>query len=425
MRPIAEGRCEGPKCPSGTRKLPSGGLREIRTSRQRSSDCGPGEQSLPTTCAASLRQVAARKCATPHYCGCPPGTRAQRGRHLQDRRIAAEACHTWCRRAAAAANASCEDGYQWIAGYPQHMRANVAVRPVSRTSRRDAARRARAWNRETSSCQPRFNGSCTSAGSALDGVFRSQDPNCCQAPSRMINGTCCSPELLASGLCGSATNICQRPKVMSDGRCVCPSGTVGDDCHRIVRQYDMRPRRTACRWKMRAPEEKAADFGRVADADAAEHSIGHRHRDPAAAAAIRLAACRRAAGHAGGAADEAPSQTGDDEVTDMTIVTSNHSAPAIAAVYWHRRCADVGDACLQCQLSCPASWCALYKTGGTNCGFTSHAQCQASVSGVGGFCNEVPDGKSGAKVAARGATAEGRKANKRTGAESSGKAAPG
>jgi len=44
-----------------------------------------------------------------------------------------------------------------------------------------------------------------------------------------------------------------------------------------------------------------------------------------------------------------------------------------------------------------ASWCALYKNGGTNCYFTSHAQCQASVSGIGGFCNEVPDGKSGAK----------------------------
>ena len=42
-----------------------------------------------------------------------------------------------------------------------------------------------------------------------------------------------------------------------------------------------------------------------------------------------------------------------------------------------------------------ASWCAVYKTGGTNCYFTSHAQCQASVSGIGGFCNEVPDGKSG------------------------------
>jgi len=45
-----------------------------------------------------------------------------------------------------------------------------------------------------------------------------------------------------------------------------------------------------------------------------------------------------------------------------------------------------------------ASWCAMYKTGGTNCYFTSHAQCQASVSGIGGFCNEVPDGKSGAKA---------------------------
>lgn len=44
-----------------------------------------------------------------------------------------------------------------------------------------------------------------------------------------------------------------------------------------------------------------------------------------------------------------------------------------------------------------ASWCALYKTGGTNCYFTSHAQCQASVSGIGGFCNEVSDGKSKAE----------------------------
>ena len=44
-----------------------------------------------------------------------------------------------------------------------------------------------------------------------------------------------------------------------------------------------------------------------------------------------------------------------------------------------------------------ASWCAVYKTGGTNCYFTSHAQCQAAVSGDGGFCNEIRDGKSEAK----------------------------
>ena len=41
-----------------------------------------------------------------------------------------------------------------------------------------------------------------------------------------------------------------------------------------------------------------------------------------------------------------------------------------------------------------AYWCALYKTGGNNCGFANTAQCQAAVSGVGGFCNEIREGKS-------------------------------
>ena len=33
-------------------------------------------------------------------------------------------------------------------------------------------------------------------------------------------------------------------------------------------------------------------------------------------------------------------------------------------------------------------WCAIYSEGieGMNCGFTSKAQCEASTSGVGGFC---------------------------------------
>jgi hypothetical protein len=34
-------------------------------------------------------------------------------------------------------------------------------------------------------------------------------------------------------------------------------------------------------------------------------------------------------------------------------------------------------------------WCAYYSGGmggGTNCGFTTFAQCQADVSGIGGFC---------------------------------------
>jgi Protein of unknown function (DUF3551) len=33
-------------------------------------------------------------------------------------------------------------------------------------------------------------------------------------------------------------------------------------------------------------------------------------------------------------------------------------------------------------------WCAVYnlRGGATNCGFVSFAQCQATVSGIGGFC---------------------------------------
>jgi len=35
-------------------------------------------------------------------------------------------------------------------------------------------------------------------------------------------------------------------------------------------------------------------------------------------------------------------------------------------------------------------WCAYYSGsmggGGTNCGFTTYAQCSADVSGIGGFC---------------------------------------
>lgn len=38
-----------------------------------------------------------------------------------------------------------------------------------------------------------------------------------------------------------------------------------------------------------------------------------------------------------------------------------------------------------------ANWCAVYQIGGTNCGFATHAQCMATVSGVGGLCNESPD----------------------------------
>ena len=33
-----------------------------------------------------------------------------------------------------------------------------------------------------------------------------------------------------------------------------------------------------------------------------------------------------------------------------------------------------------------AGWCAVTNLGSENCGFTTQAQCAASVSGVGGFC---------------------------------------
>ena len=38
------------------------------------------------------------------------------------------------------------------------------------------------------------------------------------------------------------------------------------------------------------------------------------------------------------------------------------------------------------------TWCAEYKgaAGGTNCGFYSFEQCQATVSGIGGFCMRNP-----------------------------------
>jgi len=31
-------------------------------------------------------------------------------------------------------------------------------------------------------------------------------------------------------------------------------------------------------------------------------------------------------------------------------------------------------------------WCAYYKSGGTNCGFTTFDQCMATVSGIRGYC---------------------------------------
>ena len=36
------------------------------------------------------------------------------------------------------------------------------------------------------------------------------------------------------------------------------------------------------------------------------------------------------------------------------------------------------------------AWCAVYRTGGNNCGFHTYEQCMATVSGIGGFCNRSP-----------------------------------
>jgi hypothetical protein len=36
------------------------------------------------------------------------------------------------------------------------------------------------------------------------------------------------------------------------------------------------------------------------------------------------------------------------------------------------------------------TWCSNYARGSSNCGFYSFQQCQANVSGIGGFCQRNP-----------------------------------
>jgi hypothetical protein len=38
-----------------------------------------------------------------------------------------------------------------------------------------------------------------------------------------------------------------------------------------------------------------------------------------------------------------------------------------------------------------AAWCAMYQNGGINCGFSTHAQCLAAISGIGGSCSPSPE----------------------------------
>jgi hypothetical protein len=50
-----------------------------------------------------------------------------------------------------------------------------------------------------------------------------------------------------------------------------------------------------------------------------------------------------------------------------------------------------------------APWCAVYGFfGATNCGFYSQAQCQAAISGNGGYCTRSFSGDSAADNASRG-----------------------
>jgi hypothetical protein len=45
--------------------------------------------------------------------------------------------------------------------------------------------------------------------------------------------------------------------------------------------------------------------------------------------------------------------------------------------------------CLSCGGANAATWCAYYGgQGGRNCGFHSFEQCQAAISGNGGFCSQ-------------------------------------
>jgi hypothetical protein len=66
-------------------------------------------------------------------------------------------------------------------------------------------------------------------------------------------------------------------------------------------------------------------------------------------------------------------------------------------------CAAVGFAAFaaDARTGAMAGWCALYRTGGTNCYFTSHAQCLAAVSGIGGFCNMEPTTATAERTPAR------------------------
>jgi Protein of unknown function (DUF3551) len=60
------------------------------------------------------------------------------------------------------------------------------------------------------------------------------------------------------------------------------------------------------------------------------------------------------------------------------------------------------------------TWCADYSgIGATNCGFHSFEQCQATVSGIGGFCRRNPFSANGSAGSAYGSAREPRRRYRR------------
>jgi hypothetical protein len=51
---------------------------------------------------------------------------------------------------------------------------------------------------------------------------------------------------------------------------------------------------------------------------------------------------------------------------------------ALAAISWSSTPVDAG------------TWCATYRWGAVNCGYSSSEQCWATVRGIGGFCRPNP-----------------------------------
>jgi hypothetical protein len=172
----SEGRCEGPKCPSGlvlAKRRPA----RILDRPQRSTDCGPGEVFTNDQCQPAPGG-GPKMCNT--YCGCPPGTRVSEdgtckqsscGPHMVER-------DTEC---------VCEPGYQGVVD------GNGKLSCVPPTS------------------------------------------NTCPGDMVPVNGQCCTPEALAAGTCGG-TRRCPAGTVSIRGQCIFVDPACrGSDCPPVPR----------------------------------------------------------------------------------------------------------------------------------------------------------------------------------------------